>query len=148
MYTSVSDVKALAPHVPITNTSQPSEGTVNQWIGELEAMYDAQFRTLGFETPITGVHSVVIVRQIIAHAVMARVMRSRPNPESDPENFQRWADTRMKALRDPNDPFDLDDAGKVDAAIKLESGMRVSSNFRDIAAEPDTRITVTRDLKF
>lgn len=148
MYTSTSDVKALAPHVPITNASTPSEGSVAQWIGEIELMYDAQFRTLGFKSPLTGPNSRSIAKQIIAHAVMARIMRSRPNPEQDPENFQRWADQRMKELRDPDSSLDFDAEDKVDAAIKLESEIKVSSSFRDISLDPDTSIRVTRDLKF
>lgn len=148
MYTSVSDVQALAPFVPINNESKPSAASVAAWISDTERTVETSLAGLGYTTPITGAVSTAIVKGIIANTVMAMVLRGRPNPEQDPENFQRRADAIMKALRDPNDPLTLIDAVSIDAIVKGDRMPRVSSNFRDIAADPDTLIKVTRDMKF
>jgi hypothetical protein len=147
MYASLSDVRALAPYVPISAASQPTEGQVQGWISDTENIVDAALGNLGFEVPITGPKSVAIVKLLIANAVMAMVMRARPNPESDPALFQAWFDQRMKALRDPADPFDLPDAVHVDTVIKTGDVLRVSSNFRDLALD-DSLVKITRDIKF
>lgn len=144
-YAALSDVKALAPAVPITATSQPSEGSVLAWIADVERAFNASLKGIGYQTPVTGPESVAILKLIVAHAVMAMVMRARPNPEQDPENFQRRYDAFLKALRDPNDPFELpDDAIQLDTPIK-GSTLRVSSNLKDLLE--DDRL-ISRNMKF
>lgn len=147
-YASVSDVKALAPFVPIDNASKPSAGDVATMIADVEATIETSLAGLGYQTPITGATSLRIVKGIVANTVMAMILRGRPNPEQDPENFQRRADAVMKALQSPGDPLTLSDAETIDAIIKGDRTPGVSSNFRDIALDPDTLITVTRDMKF
>lgn len=145
-YASVQDVRDLAPHVPINNDTIPSEGTVSRWIGDTERMTDATIEGIGYATPITGETSRAIMKTIVAHAVMARVMRSRPNPESDPAGFQAISDTLLKRLRDPNDPLELTDAVKTDAPRK-DDVLKVSSNLRELSQASPVPFA-TRNMQF
>jgi hypothetical protein len=141
-YASVSDVRSLAPHVPITRESQPSEGTVAQWIADIESTLNATLVTFGYPTPLvaldgkTTTAAVTVLKDAVSHAVMARVMRARPNPEQDPENFQKRYDAVIKSLRDPNDPFVLPDVVTTAEVVMKESSIRVLSNLRDLLDEP------------
>jgi hypothetical protein len=145
-YAGIQDVRDLAPYVRIDQNSQPAEGTVLKWITETETLVDATLKGIGYEVPITGASSRAITRDIVANLVMARVMRGRPNPESDPEAFRRAGDDILKRLRDPNDPLEFVDAVMVDTTVK-EAAVRVSSNLRDLANE-DPRRFPTRDQVF
>jgi hypothetical protein len=143
-YTSVQDVRDLAPHVPINANSVPSEGAVLRWIAELEGTLNEEITASGFTTPLVNPINVAWAKQIVAHRAMARVMRSRPNPETDPENFQRWADAQIKRLREPKDAFTLRGEVVIDGVVK-ESSLRVSSNLRDLLDEGQH---ATRDMIF
>lgn len=148
-YTSVQDVRDLAPYVPINSQSTPNEGVVAKWIVELESLLDAALTSEGFGTPLVSPVNREWARQIIAHRVMARVMRARPNPEQDPNNFQLIADREWGRLRDPKDNFTL--IGEViiggDIVVK-DSPMRVSSNLKDLVSDPYRTPHATRDMKF
>ena len=150
-YASISDVRNLAPAVPITRESQPSEGTVQQWITDVEIMLNTNLAAMGYVIPFvakpgkTVDGATTILKQTVAHAVMAMVMRARPNPEQDPENFQRRYDAVLKALRDPNDVFELPDIEVTSEATIKDSVVRVQSNLKDLLWEP---ASVSRDQVF
>lgn len=148
-YAQVSDVRSLAPHVPINAQSQPSESDVRTWLGDLERNLNATLNAIGYVTPVTGPDAVAVLRLPLANAAMAMVMRGRPNPESDPEAFQRQYDAFIKALTDSRNPYELPaDAVRIDTPIKHAGGFRVSSALRDIGLDPDNEISVTRNMKF
>jgi hypothetical protein len=139
-YVQVSDVKQLAPYVPISRESTPSEGMVQVWIEDVESILDATLAKMGYTTPITGPISLTIVKQLVTNAVMAQIMRARPNPEQDPDAFQRQYDVLMKRLRDPNDPLVLIDAVITSEAVAKGIPLRVSSNLKDLLDENPMRI--------
>ena len=145
-YASLQDVRDLAPHVTINAQSQPSEGTVLRWISDIEISVDATLQGIGYQTPITGAAARVIVRDIVAHLVMARVMRGRPNPETDPGGFETVGVGLLKRLRDPKDPLELVGAVQLDTPIK-EGRTRVSSNLKDLTRE-DPELFATRRQVF
>jgi hypothetical protein len=146
-YAQVSDVRSLAPHVPINASSQPSEGDVAAWLRDLELNFDATLKSIGYEVPVVGPNAAAVLRLPLANAAMAMVMRARPNPESDPEAFQKQYDAFLRSLTDPRNPYELPaDAVRVDAPIKSDSGFRVAREFLDIAR--DDNINVRRDMKF
>lgn len=147
-YTQVSDVKGLIPYVPINAQSQPNEGDVATWIGDVERALNVILKNLGFEVPVTGPDAVKVLRDNVAHAIAARVLRSRPNPESDPENFQRRYDAFVKALGDSRDNFDLpDDAVRVEAVVVKDSGRILRTSARAIS-DLDDEPRVSRDQVF
>lgn len=146
-YATVSDVRALAPHVLINNTSTPSEGMVGAWITDQERIMDALFGSMGYTVPLTGTVSRTIAKELVTHFVMARILRSRPNPETAPAEFQSVYDGIMKRLRDPQDPFDLTDADSSIVAVLKASPHRFSSNLIDLLQEDD-RPRINRDQVF
>lgn len=141
MYAQVSDVKALAPSVQISDASQPNQGQVAQWIADVEnTIVNPTLGAIGYKVPLTGPDSIAFARLVVAHLVMAMVMRARPNPEQAPENFETWATSRLKALRDPKDPFELPaDAERINIPIK-SNVVRVSSNLRDMLDDEPGRV--------
>ena len=140
-YAQISDVRGLIPHVNITRDSQPSEGTVQTWISEVETMLNANLRAMGYAIPLTAQEgkttsaAVTMLKHAVTHAVAAMILRSRPNPESDPNNFQSRYDAFMKALRDPKDPTELPDVVITGEATVKAPVVRVSSNLRDLLDE-------------
>lgn len=145
-YAQVSNVRSLAPHVPISDQSQPSQGDIQQWISDVESTLNATLAAYGYTIPLvakegkTTEAAVTVLRHAVANVVMAMVMRSRPNPEVDPEVFQRRYDALLKSLRDPNDPFELPDVQvTAEAAIK-ESPMKVSSNLKILSFDEPQRM--------
>lgn len=150
-YAAVSDVRALAPYVPITPTSQPNQDTVASWIGDVESMLNSTLTAIGYPVPLVALPgkstagALTILKQMVAHAVMAMVMRARPNPEQDPANFQKYFDNLLKALRDPREAFILPDVVTSEELVLKESPIRVSSNLTDDLSLPPR---VSRDQVF
>lgn len=151
MYTTVSDVRNTIPYVPITRESQPSEGTVQQWIADTESTLNAALRGLGYLVPLqaqagkTTEAATTILRTAVRHAVAAMVLRARPNPESDPALMQARYDVIMKQLRDPQDSFELPDVEETQLEIIKTSPLRVLSNLTDDLQET---ARISRDTKF
>jgi hypothetical protein len=149
-YASVSDVQGLIPFVPISRESKPSEGIIQQWIGDVEVSVDTALAALGYQIPLVAEEGKTtdaarrLLKDVIAHAIAARVLRSRPNPEQDPENFQKRWDAFWKALRDPADIFELPDLIMTSEAIVKESATRVSSNLKELLDEDPMRIHRTQ----
>lgn len=137
-YAAVSDVHALAPFVPINAQSQPSEGIVSRWIADVESTLNAKLVAMGYPIPLqplpgkTSATAITILRQMVSNAVMAMVLRSRPQPETDPEAFQKQYDAVLKQLRDPDDSFILPDVVTTGEAISKESPVAVLSNLKDL----------------
>ena len=144
-YVTVGDVQALAPHVPIDAQSKPNAGQVAQWISDKELALNAVLSSAGYVTPITGAQSLAIVRPMIENAVMAMVMRSRPNPEIDPKQFQDQYDTVLKAILDPKSFVTLPDAQRIDVIIK-SSSIDVRSNLTEL--DEDNPSQLTRESMF
>jgi len=150
-YASISDVRNLAPAVPITRDSQPSEGTVQQWITDIEITLNTSLVAMGYVIPLVALEGKTtdaartILKLTVAHAVMAMVMRARPNPEQDPENFQKRYDAILKALRDPHDVFALPDILVTSELAIKDSVARVQSNLKELLWEP---ASVSRDQVF
>lgn len=146
-YATVSDVKALAPFVPINNSSTPPEGVVQGWIADQERVLDSIFGSMGYVVPLTGPVARTIAKDLVSHFVMARILRARPNAETDPRQFQDVYDNTLKRLRNPDDVFDLTDATRTDTAIVKPTPGRFSSNLRDLLLEDD-RPRINRDQVF
>jgi len=114
-YCQVSDVVALAPGVEISNTSKPSAGQVTTIIADLERELNAQLTRLGYSTPVVQATSPLafqVIKNKLAHAVLAQVLRARAYGSSSPKDqgatdAQGIYDGWLKGLKDPNDPTEL-----------------------------------------
>lgn len=148
-YAQPSDVQALAPHVPIDARSTPNSGQVMDWIRDLSAFVDIVVEGLGFTIPVTAPRSLAVLRELVATGVMAKVMRSRPNPEQDPKQFQDRFDSMLKSLKDPADPLTLPDAGRGDLNIKTPSNPIRSNIGRYDGVDDDAPVgQITRGTIF
>ena len=114
-YCTPQDVRDLAPQITIDNTTKPNSGQVATMIADVERELEAALTNLGYDVPVTGTTSVAILKDKVAHAVLARVLRARNFGTADVVNTgaadaQRLFDGWLKALASPTDPTDLPDA--------------------------------------
>jgi hypothetical protein len=123
-YVTLAQVKAAAPQLKFSGTSRPTEVEVADIITRIEAELDGVISSLGFETPVTGTVSLMIVKQMILDEVISQAIVQQTVGVVDPNNFgaktlhDRYKE-KIKALLDPNDPFTLPDAIKLDVQEKL-----------------------------
>lgn len=114
-YCQVSDVVALAPGVEISNSSKPTAGQVTTIIADLERELNAQLTRLGYGTPVVQATSPLafqVIKNKLAHAVLAQVLRARAYGSSSPkdqgaDDAQRVFDNWLKALKSVADPTEL-----------------------------------------
>lgn len=114
-YCTPQDVRDLAPQIVIDNTSKPNSGQVATMIADVERELDAALTNLGFVVPVTGPTSIAILKDKVAHAVVARVLRARNFGSADPGQIgagdaQKVYDVWLRALASATDPTDLPDA--------------------------------------
>lgn len=104
---------------------------------------------LGFTTPVTGTLSLKILRDMVVKEVSSRVIIEQVAGTRDPNDL--GADRlhgifmeMFKQLMDPNHPFTLPDADKVEYDEKMAGaieGLGLTSGFND-------EVRVTRDQEF
>lgn len=142
-YAVLQNVRDLIPQVVISETTKPSQGTVEDWLAQVHRIVDATLRNLGYAVPIADANSdaYAIMRDVVAHGVAARVIRSRFYGAGDPkaaggDDLQRFYDDVMRRLADPKDPFELDaprtgsELVKVDPVV-VESPTSVDGSVLD-----------------
>jgi hypothetical protein len=153
-YVTINDVRNAAPQFRFGQNSRPGEAEINLIIQRVEASVDITFKSLGFETPITGPGSLLIVRKMVIDEVLAQTIEQQYAGVHDPKTFgselfhQRYIDA-VKALVDPNDPFTLPDAVKLDVQAKLEGELASLLSYDPASfgiLDDDERIT--RDQVF
>jgi hypothetical protein len=134
-YATLDDVRNLAPQIPISATSKPSDAQVDGFIASLERIVNASLANLGYVVPVTADESVAILRDMVSQGALARTLRARAigtrNPADDQgaADAQKEFDTRLKALGSSRDPFELPDAERTDAISKDRADMtRVGGN--------------------
>lgn len=141
-YATVTDVQNLAPHLPaFSSTSKPTLGQVQEFLTDVEGRLDASFGNLGYVVPIEGAKSLPLVKDMVAHGALARVMRARAIGTANPGDLaaakaaQDEFDGRLKALCSPSDPFELPDAPRStervikDGVDKVQSLAQTASSF-------------------
>jgi hypothetical protein len=142
-YCQVSDVVAIAPSVEITNTSKPSAGNVTTMIADLERELNAQLTRLGYSTPVvlaTSPLAFQVIKNKLAHAVLAQVLRARAFGTSNPKEqgadvAQGVYDQWLKALKNPNDPTELpEDAVRTSEATEKVHAEQVRSHVSGLAS--------------
>jgi hypothetical protein len=143
-YCVVSDITALAPGVEITNTSKPSSGQVTTIIADLERELNAQLARLGYSAPIVQATSPLafqVVKNKLAHAVLAQVLRARAYGSSSPkdqgaDDAQRVYDKWLTALKDPNDPTELpEDATRTSEVAEKVSADQTRSHVSSLSSD-------------
>jgi hypothetical protein len=136
-YAQVSDVKALAPNIAINANTTPNEGQVQAFLDKVEAELNAIFGTIGFDpVPIAAeaTESRILLKDLTAHGALAHLLRARAFGTDSSlldaaTAAQRYYDSRIKALKDPDDPFTLPDATQSNGILK--SPIDRSGSFAD-----------------
>lgn len=145
-YTTLADVRSAAPQIEFSGFSKPTEDDVTRWIVDVEATLDGALRNLGYVLPLdVDDHplSFAILRDMVVHAVIARVLQARlwgvseGVDTSGALSAQKYFDDRLKWLQDPLHPFELPDAPQ----STLAAGKPRSWGFG--AFEEDTDYTST-----
>lgn len=139
-YCTPQDVRDLAPQLVIDNTSKPNSGQVATMIADVERELDAALTNLGFVTPVSGVVSVAILKDKVAHAVVARVLRARNFGNADPGQIgaadaQKVYDHWLKALASAGDPTDLPDATRTGSDVQKSAAALNSGGNTLLAAD-------------
>lgn len=132
-YIDFAFVHALAPRLPLSATTVPSQTDVTNWIDQVEAVVNAMLKTIGYQTPITGPASLVIVKDIVAHGVLARWLRALQYGVGDvnapgAQVAQEFYDTQLKKLADPKDPYELPDETRTGEKVEKNVLPHVESN--------------------
>lgn len=123
-YLTLNDVRSAIPQVPITATSKPSEGQVDEFIETVEGIVDAVLTGIGYTTPVTGDYALRIVREIVMAGVLAKVLNTRDLGVRDPETSggahqQRRFDRLLEQLETRSDPLHLKDANPTTTKPKV-----------------------------
>lgn len=143
-YCQVSDVVALAPGVEISNTSKPTAGQVTTTIADLERELNAQLTRLGYSTPVVQATSPLafqVIKNKLAHAVLAQVLRARAYGSSSPkdqgaDDAQRVFDGWLKALKTSDDPTELpSDAERTDEIAEKVSADQTRSHVTGLSSD-------------
>jgi len=153
-YTQVSDVRNAAPQIEVTAATKPSEGQVVGMITDVEREMNASLGHLGYDTPVTGTESVKICRDMVVHAVIAKILRARAFGQADPNekgagSAQKHYDDRLKWLGDPRHPFELPDADRTDEATEKDASGQLLSAVDGISEDfEDADLEITRRQVF
>lgn len=145
-YAQLSDIRALAPAITLDGTSRPTSGQAEVYLTEVEAEVNAVLGNLGYVTPIasTATAARVLVKDLVAHGALAKVLRARAfgqdsNLLDGAEKADRHYRDRLKALKDPSDPFELPDAERTDDAVTkgpdAQMGSFAEESFDDFDEE-------------
>lgn len=156
-YVTLVDVKAAAPQIEFSGFTRPTEDDVNRWIAEVEGGLNAQLVNLGYVLPFNTTDnplSIAILRDMVVHAVIARVLTARLWGVSDNVDGSGWKtaqayyDQRLTWLIDPTHPFELPDASQTILAPGKPRGWRFG-NFNedtDFTDEDGPRVTMRQEF--
>lgn len=149
-YAVISDIRAALPHIKIDAGSRPTSSEVESWCQLVSAELDAITANLGYQTPITGTNSLLMMKEMVKDAVAAKVLRSHLAGVRDPDTlgargFIDSFKSRLEKLQSPTCGYMLSDAVKLNVQDKVsviaKSMVSEDSSFYD-------EVRLTRDQVF
>jgi hypothetical protein len=151
-YATVDDVQALAPHLPaFSPASKPSVTQVQGFISDIERGLNATLGNLGYVTPVVGPNAIAVLKDVVAHGALARVMRARAYGSNNPGDLeaakqaQAIYDGRVKALGSSSDPFEL----PADAVRGTDALQKDRAGVTAVYVNPNPSTSrVSRDMVF
>ncbi len=150
-YATVEDVQDKAPQLPaFTPSTKPSYTQVQGFVDDCERVVNASLANLGYVVPVTGTESVAILKDLVAHAALAKALRARGYGTNNPGDLagaaaaQAYYDGKMKALGSDADPFELPDAPRGADVVEKH---RAEISFRGESATADAS-RIDRDMAF
>lgn len=155
-YCTLDDVNARVPQSPFTPTSRPTAAIVEEWIDDVATEMDATLGNIGYVTPvIAGDKALAVLRLICVYGVLGLAQAARGTAVSTSvkagtnEVKNIWIqlyEQRMKALADPQNPFELSDAPRTAEQLEKQPENVLRSfvqSVSDPAYDPDNPV-VTR----
>lgn len=148
-YVTVQNVKDSLPQLRINATSKPTESQVDDIIDVIESTLDSGLQGLGFTIPVSATLSKKILKDMVIKEVSSRVIIEQVAGTRDPDDLGAnrlhgiYAEM-FRQLMDPNHPFTLPDAEKLEYDDKMAGaveGLGLTSGFID-------EVRVTRDQEF
>lgn len=144
-YCTVDDVNNLTPQVPFTATSKPPQATVNGFIDDIAREMDASMSNIGYVVPVvSGEKALQLLRRICAYGALGLAQAVRHtgiNTATDSGKTERdniWTlqyRARMKALCNPQDPFELPDAPRSGEQLIKQPDQVFSSFVQTVPSE-------------
>lgn len=129
-YATLEDVNGMVPQVPFTPTSKPSNSTVNAFIDDIALEMDASLANVGYVVPVvSGTKALQLLRRICAYGALGLAQACRDTGVTTAVNASGkeveniWSQTyraRMKALCNPQDPFELPDAPRTNEQLQKQ----------------------------
>lgn len=111
-YVALLDVRAALPQLRLGPTDKPNEGQVGEFVEQVEAYVNSALKGIGYTVPIVSADAQPIVRELVLHGVISRVIRAMNLGVRDPEQTgaaasERSFDRLLGRLLDPRDPLTL-----------------------------------------
>ncbi|MEO8483331.1 MAG: hypothetical protein ABI634_14050 [Acidobacteriota bacterium] len=136
-YAQVSDIRGLAPSIPINTSSVPTEGQAQDYLNRVESELNAILTNLGYVTPVaaSATEARVMLKDLVATGALAKVLRARGLGvdvsllEAAKVTEKDYRD-RLKALKDADDPYELPGATRTDLEASKTPDER-SGSFAD-----------------
>lgn len=127
-YCTITDVNTLVPQSPFTPTTTPTQAQVEIFITQVSARVDATLTNIGYVTPVvTGTSALSLLKEAVAWGALGLAQQSRITAISPDQAVGLSVWTKMhndwiKALSDPNNPFELPDAPRNAKAVVKPPG--------------------------
>lgn len=149
-YLTLTDVQARMPQFQLTETSRPSLADAEAILDGATSEFDLAAQNMGYTTPITGVKSLQLVREIVAHLVISNVLYARAAAVGgdaavkSAERERVLYDNYMKALYDRKHPLKLSDAVLLDGSVEIK-GQEYSFGMTDVD-ETEPRVSIDQEF--
>jgi len=129
-YATLDDVNALVPQQPFSASSKPSDAAVTRFIDDIALEMDASLGNVGYAVPVVaGVKALQLLRRICAYGALGLAQAARDTgvttavSASGREVENIWSQkyrASMKALCNPQDPFELPDAQRTNEQLQKQ----------------------------
>lgn len=151
-YATLEDVQRRMPQFQLTAVSKPTVDSVQVFLDDTHAQFDAAMENLGYVTPISGAKSLAQCREIVCHGTIAKILYARSAAigtdvaVQSADRAQALYDKFMEDLANPKMPMELVDAKRTgDMVAKPEASLSgLVVNAAGATVEP----RITMETKF
>jgi hypothetical protein len=122
-YATLDDVQRRMPQFQLTLTSKPTSDTAQVFIDDTTVQFDAIAENLGYVTPVTGVKSIGLAREIISQGSIAKILYARASAigtdvaVASADRAQKMFDDWIRALADPKNPLEMTDCPRTGSTV-------------------------------
>lgn len=156
-YCTLEDLNQLAPQAPFSTTSRPSAVAVTAWIDDIALEMDASLANVGYVVPVVGGPlALQLLRRISSYGALGLAQASRDTgvttavSASGKEVENIWSQKytqRMKALTNPQDPFELPDAPRTSEQLEKQPENVLRSFVQGVTDDPSYDPTVAPEIQ-